>query len=109
MELVRDGIKIEWEDIGEGLHGDFNDEDPNDIPLFRFYVLVKGEDGEWHEAEDASYCTQMPVATPEDVLRKGLEHIYDQVHDALKSGDSIKKICEDLSWIGPHTFEEGKC
>jgi len=102
MEHIVDDIKVEWEDIGEGLSGDFNDKDPNDISLLRFYVSVK-DGGEWAEADDASYCTRMPTSTPKDILRKGLKLIYDRVHDIVKNG-SIKKICEDLSWLSPETF-----
>ena len=64
-ELIRDNIKVELVELGEGLSGDYNPDDPNDIELLRFYVAIhKGDD--WEDIDDASYCTQMPVsATPE--------------------------------------------
>ena len=63
MMLEEDGIRVEWEDIGEGICGDYNPEDPDDHPLLRFSVSIL-LDGQWEAVEDASYCTQMPVDTP---------------------------------------------
>ena len=54
MMLEEDGIRVEWEDIGEGICGDYNPEDPDDIPLLRFSVSIL-LDGQWEAVEDASY------------------------------------------------------
>lgn len=88
-------VTVELEDIGEGVQGDFNPEDPNDIPLLRFTVLKDGE-----PVDDGSYCTQIP-ATVKKAVRKRFENvILHRVRDAVESGASIKKICEVLSWLG---------
>lgn len=59
VSIDNDKIRVDWYDAGEGLSGDYNPEDPDDIHLLRFDVYKKvGED--WEEVEDASYCTRMP-------------------------------------------------
>lgn len=59
MMLEEDGIRVEWEDIGEGICGDYNPEDPDDIPFLRFSVSIL-LDGQWEAVEDASYCSRVP-------------------------------------------------
>lgn len=103
MELIRNGIRVEFEDLGEGLAGDYNEDDPNDIPLLRFYIS-RMENGEWIPIENATLCTAMPVDTDPDIQRQALEFIYDRVHDSIESDKPIKRICQDLSWIEPERF-----
>jgi hypothetical protein len=99
-------VMVEWSDLGEGWDGDYNPEDPDDTSLLRFDVSVK-RDGEWEAVDSASYCTQVPVATPEDVKAKGLEMIMDEVIDALAEDNSIRKACERMSWICPDSINRG--
>lgn len=101
MELIRDDVKIEWEALGEGLNGDYNPMDPNDMEFLRFYVSVL-RDGVWEEKEDASYCTCFPAtATPEEQMA-GLEVLMKRFHHALHGNIdvSVKKLGEEMSWIG---------
>ena len=97
-QLIQDGIRVEWVELGEGLQGDYNPEDPKDVELLRFDISKK-VNRKWEFLDDASYCTQVPVtATPKqrmDLLRLIMSRIYESVI----SGDSIKKICENLSWL----------
>ena len=69
LELRRGNLRVTWEYIGEGLSGDYNHEDPQDVPLLRFTVSrrIPGmaddtgvEPDEWQQLDDASYCTRMP-------------------------------------------------
>ena len=92
--LTIKNISVELEDIGEGLSGDYDPEDKDDIPLLRFTVL---EDGE--PVEDASYCTQVPTIISITEATKIMEAIMNEVHDPVVQGLSIKKMCEHLSWI----------
>jgi len=100
MELVRGNVKVEWEAIGEGLHGDYNPKDPEDIELLRFYVSVL-QDGVWEEKEDASYCTQFPVSATDEEKLAGLDLLLDRFFDALSEDIDVpvKKLGESLSWI----------
>lgn len=102
MELINKtkDVKVEWVDLGEGYSGYYDPNDPEDDALLRFDVSV-WRDGEWQDPGDASYCTLIPVDTPEDILMNGLRMIMQEVEEPLRNGYSIKKICEQLSWIRP--------
>lgn len=88
------GVTVEMEHIGEGLHGDYNPDDPDDVPLLRFTVLKDGE-----QVDDASYCTRVDANTDEENIVYILERIFEAVYDRVKSGESVKKLCEELSWL----------
>jgi len=98
--LIKGNVKVGWSRIGEGLSGDYNPEDPNDIELLRFGVAICHE-GEWEPVEDSSYCTNIPANAPEETKKKALEIIMAKVHEPLTKGEPIKRICEQLSWIEP--------
>ena len=99
MELVRNDLKVQWVNLNEGYKGDFDPTDPEDTNLLRFDVH-RFDDGNWVAVDDASYCTLMPAKTPEPILQKGLEIIMDRI----AANPSIKKACEDLSYIDPDLF-----
>ncbi len=110
MELVKDNVRVAWVDCGEGWNGDYNPDDPEDVALLRFDVYRRTEDDErlllshekWTPIDDASYCTQMPVESTDELKIRGLHLIMDRVHEPASDGaTSIKKICEELSWISP--------
>jgi hypothetical protein len=104
MEVRRDNLIVEWEDIGEGISGDYNPDDPDDVELLRFTVLEFHKQsefgGQWTERDDSSYCTLMPVDTPDEILRRAAELIL----DAAESTES-KRAMEELSWLSPKWFE----
>lgn len=100
MEIIRNNVKIEWADCGEGLRGDYDPDNPEDIALLRFDVYVK-QDGEWIEPDDSSYCTNVPVDTPPKDLMKLLDILMDEIYEPASQGHRIKKLCERLSWISP--------
>ena len=106
MELVEDGVKVEFENIGAGCCGDYNPDDPDDVNLLRFYVS-KLENGKWEGVEDASYCTLLPAQTRKVVLQKALRRIMEDVGDAVRSDSLAKRVCEELSWMTPDWFKEG--
>lgn len=101
MELIENDLRIEFEDCGEGWDGDYNPDDPEDTALLRFYVSERTTDAEggFSEIEDASYCTQIAVDAPEDKQRELLRTIMDEVRPVYESGESIKRICETMSWL----------
>ena len=101
-------VKVVIEDIGEGLRGDYDPENPNDIPLLRFTVYLRNEKDQdaWDQVDDASYCTQLPADTPRDILRKAANHLLKEFSNILNSDrdQSVKKLGERLSWISPEWF-----
>ena len=137
MSIEDDVIRVDLVNIGEGLSGDYDPEDPDDINLLRFDVYVKNPDADedytdgWIEVEDASYCTQLAADLPEEVLEKAIRVIFKAYRDEISSyedylnGPSVKKLGEELSWISetsvskeqgcslyniilPHEDEDGK-
>lgn len=97
MELIQDNIKVEWQDIGEGYNGEYNEEDSHDAPLLRFYFsqLI---DGEWQDLDDGSYCTLVTANLAEEDQKKLLQILMDQAFDYIAQ-DNYKKRLEELSWI----------
>lgn len=99
--IIRGKVKVEWAELGEGICGDYDPEDKDDIELLRFDVFIKdikGANG-WTDPGDASYCTRMPVSATKEQKIDGLKWIMDEVYGPLTDGYSIKKLCERLSWI----------
>jgi hypothetical protein len=100
MELIKGIVRIEWVELGEGISGDYDPNDQNDIELLRFDVDRK-INGEWEEVSDASYCTLFPVDAPEELKKKALEFLMSEIWEEVDSGHSIKRLCQRLSWINP--------
>jgi hypothetical protein len=98
MSYTRGNVRVEWEDIGEGVCGDYDPKDPTDKPLLRFTVLQKIK-GKWEQVDDASYCTYVMIDTPKKILKRLLRIIYGNVAEEVRKGCRIKKLCEQLSWI----------
>jgi hypothetical protein len=114
-EISADGrVKVEWIYIGEGLSGDYDPTDPNDIPLMRFDAYVNTqlvpssvidfessdvEDDPWAMPQDSSYCTYVREDAETDVLRAYAILIAEELSDALDSG-SWKRTAEECSWVG---------
>ena len=94
FELTAQGVTVELDDIGEGLSGDYDPKDKDDVPLLRFTVLKGNE-----PVEDASYCTQVPTNITIVEATKILGAIMNEVFEPIMQGHSIKKMCERLSWI----------
>lgn len=95
----REIIKVEWEHIGEGWSGDYNPDDPNDEPLLRFTVYIRGvwPEFEWEQLEDASYCTQMPVGTTYDVLEWYSDWIFNAIGVPRLPNPGYRKVLEQYT------------
>lgn len=100
VELINGEVRIQLEHIGEGLSGDYNESDPEDIPLLRFYV-DRWNDAiqDWEPVDDASYCTRLPTSISDEECEKALKILMDNFKDPVESRDSVKKLGEELSWI----------
>lgn len=104
MNVTSGQFMAEWVDIGEGWDGDYNPSNPDDTPLLRFDTYRKNGD-EWEPIDDGSYCTAMPVGTPDNILRRALELIVADLHAVVDL--SPKRALEGWSWMNPTWFEEG--
>ena len=112
LELRRGDLRVEWEYIGEGFSGDYRPEDPADEPLLRFTVTRRipgyADDYEidpesWQQLDDGSYCTRMPISSPEWMLVRALGIILEAARQP-----SPKRRLEELSWFCPEDFEKGE-
>jgi len=101
-------VRVDFEWNGEGVSGDYNDDDPNDEPRLRFTVYRR-EDEEptgWAQVEDASYCTNVPARAPRNILARALKRIFDEVADEVEQDQSVKILCENLSDISLDWIKE---
>lgn len=96
-ELIEGNTKVELEYEGEGYNGEYDPEDPDDEPLLRFAVYRrKNARAKWAYMDDSSYCTCLPATISDNEAQRALQIIMQEV----SGKDSIKRICERLSWLG---------
>ena len=98
MELIKGKVRVEWVELGEGMLGAYNPDDPDDVELLRFDVS-RLEEGEWIDPGDASYCTLFPADASDELKMAGLRLLMNSVYEPCNSGHPIKKLCERLSYI----------
>ena len=107
-------LRVDWVNLGEGCSGDYDPEDPNDVNLLRFDVYKQEQpehwddsDDGWRAVDDASYCTNMPAHTSEDILKQALSHIFEEYRAVIEAypGHSVKKLGERLSHISPENLK----
>lgn len=106
LSLRTPNLRVDWDNIGEGLSGDFDSSNPADLNLLRFTVYERGAQG-WQEIDSASYCTRVPADTPQPKLIELLGRILGEVEAAIDSGASVKRTCEELSWLDPEIDSGG--
>lgn len=72
--FTRGPWRLEWEHHGEGYNGDYDENDPDDKPLLRADLYFQDI-----MCSDGSYCTVAPDGTPEDVLRRFSNDLFDKL------------------------------
>ena len=97
-------VKVEIEWLGEGWDGDYDPDNPDDVPFLRFSVYELADDGVWESIDDSSYCTLLPATISIDMAMEALKYIMNTVEGRVVGGHPIKKVCESLSWIKPEWF-----
>ena len=110
--LERGDLRIEWEYIGEGYNGEWDEDDPEDEALLRFTVYTKPTPhfsdasyyNVWEQLDDGSYCTLMSYDTPYAILERALELIYEQIEGTIYN-HNYKRTLERLSWLSPLSKE----
>jgi hypothetical protein len=93
-------MNIVFVDIGEGLHGDYDPDDPTDVALLRLDYLVNGEEVE-------SACTQLPTSTTENQQAAALSLVHQFV--AAHPATSPKRVVDIFSWLDESWLEAGQC
>lgn len=109
MTVMDDVLRVDWCNIGEGYNGDFDPDDPEDANLLRFDVSVKCVDG-WEPVVDGSACTCVPADTPEDVLKRLLQHIFNSYREVIHGCEypSVSRITDKLSYLAGEITESGE-
>lgn len=101
--VIRDNLRVDWSELGEGYSGDYNPNDPDDVELLRFDVFVwSDETHEWRDPGDVSYCTRFPASATPEQRQKALVYIMDELEP---NHGNLKHTCERLSWISLETLE----
>lgn len=88
--LVSDGVRIDWDELGEGEFGEYNEDDPNDTEFLRFTIYrASDEDGDdgWAEVEGGSWCSRIPVDTDDETRDAALWTLMDHHGDDVRAGD----------------------
>lgn len=106
------GLEVEFVDLGEGRDGEYNPNDPEDVPLLRFDVRVSeyaaekyevyGEssfnDDDWFIPDACSYCTGIPVDTPLEVQAELASQMAAVLWRTMLEDGSLKRASQELSW-----------
>lgn len=102
-ELINDGVRIQLhDDCNEGWNGYYDPDDSGDEPLLRFDVdRWDSHTNEYIEVDNASYCTALPATISSSMANAALVQLMSEFGDAVRSGNSIKKCAERMSWIDP--------
>lgn len=94
-------VRVEWVNLGEGLDGDYDPNDPQDIPLLRFDVYrLDSASKTWDAVDDSSYCTRFPTTATTTQMQEGLMYLMDFFYEPVRDNHSVKKLGERMSWIG---------
>lgn len=104
--ITRGDLRVDLDYIGEGISGDYNPDDPEDVELLRFYVS-KYNGWEWIDLDHGSYCTQMTTDLPTKERMAALKTIMDVVESCIDEADgSFKRRMEELSWMDRYNERE---
>jgi len=90
-------LYFDWDDK-EGLDGDYDEDDPNDVPLLRMSVYM--DNGKY--VERSSYCTMLDARMDTAILFGVMGRMMDMLHRAVddeKRVDDIPWICQRFSWL----------
>jgi len=103
VQLIQGNVMVEWNWVGQGLSGGYQEEDPGDIPMLSFTICscpcLDTSCRHWEPIPNASYGTQIPLDTPRAVLKRLAQKIMDRVYDEIQAGHPITNLCQDLSHI----------
>ncbi len=100
-----DCIKVSLVNLDEGINGDYDPDDPDDVNLLRFDVYYRNpEEGidDWEPVDDASYCTNVEANSTKEHLEKVVRTLFKRYRDEYRNiatGGSVKKMGEELSHI----------
>jgi len=110
-------VKVTLEYIGEGVDGDYNASNPDDVPFLRVSLSRKNDGNEnledvaeddnddWCAVTDGSYCTLLPATTDRALLKKAAKAMLKKVQKELSACIRNKRLYESLSRFGLEDIE----
>ncbi len=112
VRKAKNGVMIELINIGEGMIGDYNENNPEDTNLLRFDVYTNAsrtsdpDDENWESID--SWCTLLPATMSEEKITKALDVLFNEFYDALKDDltTSIRRLGDNLSWTSEEDIEK---
>ena len=111
---AKNGVMVELTNIGEGIQGEYNENDPDDINLLRFYVYTNEthtsnpNDSDWTDID--SWCTMLPADMDNEKIAKALNMLFNEFYEALKNDHtvSIRRLGDTLSWTSEKDIDRIK-
>lgn len=94
MAASNDTYGISFINLGEGYNGDYDEEDPNDVPLLRVDLLIK-QGTDWDIL--VSFCTALPADTPYKRLEELASGWLEQMPGAIENR-SLRELAAKWSW-----------
>lgn len=94
---------------GEGMSGDYDNTNPEDMPLLRFTFYTKDEHGDATEIANGSYCTQLSLPQSMDEINAAAQIMANITQKTMSSGGNMKKVFEELSWAEWDWVERFTC
>jgi hypothetical protein len=115
--ITKGPVRIELEELGEGLMDEYDQSDPNDVELLRFTCALaypstdersSGQPaGSYVDIESfGSFCTNLPASLNDTERRSALEVLMDRLYEPLvghleRDDFAHKRPAEEASWIDP--------
>lgn len=101
--IERGDFKACFVNLGEGICGDYDPEDPEDKNLLRIDVSIrrdlllsgKGYKMEEKSSEDHSACTSITTRSPKEHLNAVLEYVI----ESLEKGMNPEQLVDIISWM----------
>lgn len=109
VQSKRFPLALDLEFIGEGNSGDYDEDDPDDVPLMRF-TLLQREEGyaeeevrDFEAVSDCSYSTNIRADLPQETIQALAEKLlaeFEATYDGSRYGAYRPKAqAERLSWM----------
>lgn len=98
-------FKLAFVYLGEGMNGDYDPSDPDDVPLLRIDIYRRGgRDGDWEQEE--SRCTLFPAHVPFDWKYRALVTAKLYIEAGIEQGKTLRQLADELSHIHPDNYHD---
>ena len=95
IDITNKKFNLVLDYIGEGIEGDFDEDDENDVPLLRYWISEK-VDGEWQDVHNGSACCLLKATDKRSAIKKAAKAMLDIVSNANK--EELNSVVQMISW-----------